>query len=311
MPERPRRVVRYRLGLNQPAASPTAKRLAEMAEAISRETDGAFDLTVHPASRLGPDPRMFADVQAGKLEFYLSGATLGGVAPASALPLLPFAFKDSRAVFAALDGALGAVIRGELAKAGLHAFRHCLQNGFHHITTSKRPIETAADFTKLRIRTPGGAIAADFFRTLGADAGMVPFSGMYDALKRRRFDGQSDPLGVVQSLKLHEVQTYLSLTGHWWSGFTLLAHQAAWSALPADIQWVIERNVEAFAKRQRADVERINAEGEAVLAARGMAVNQTDTASIRSRLGGFYVRWKSTFDPATWRLLEAHANGLG
>jgi hypothetical protein len=32
----------YRLGANQPAASPTARRLAEMAEAIGRETDGAF-----------------------------------------------------------------------------------------------------------------------------------------------------------------------------------------------------------------------------------------------------------------------------
>ena len=38
----------YRLGANQPAASPTAHRLAEMAEAIWRETDGAFRLEVHP-----------------------------------------------------------------------------------------------------------------------------------------------------------------------------------------------------------------------------------------------------------------------
>ena len=29
---------------------------------------------------------------------------------------------------------------------------------------------------------------------------MVPFSGMYDALKAKTFDGQSDPLAIVQSL---------------------------------------------------------------------------------------------------------------
>jgi tripartite ATP-independent transporter DctP family solute receptor len=285
--------------------------MAEMAEAIGRETDGAFVVEVHPESRLGPDPQMFADLQKGTLEFYLSGATLGGVAPASALPLLPFAFKTSKSVFAALDGGLGTVIRGELARAGLHAFRHSLQNGFHHITTSTRPIETAADFAGLKIRTPGGAIASDFFQTLRAEAGMVPFSGMYDALKEKTFDGQSDPLGVVQSLKLYEVQTYLSLTTHWWSGFTLVAHAAAWNALPADIKWVVERNVEAYAKRQRADIEKVNAEGEAVLAERGMIVNRADAASIRARLGDFYARWKAKFPPATWRLLEAHADGLG
>jgi TRAP-type C4-dicarboxylate transport system substrate-binding protein len=140
---------------------------------------------------------------------------------------------------------------------------------------------------------------------------MVPFSGMYEALRAREFDGQSDPLGVVQSLRLYEVQTYLSLTAHWWSGFTLLAHGAAWAALPADIRWVTERNVEAYAKRQRADIEQVNAAGEAALAEQGMIVNAADTAGIRRKLGYFYARWKAKFTPATWRLLEAHADGLG
>src|ERR1700733_2832717 len=101
MPKRIPRIFYYRLGLNQPAESPTAIRLAEMAEAIERETDGAFVIEVYPESQLGADPRMFADVQSGALEFYLSGATLGGIAPSSALPMMPFAFKTSAAVFAA------------------------------------------------------------------------------------------------------------------------------------------------------------------------------------------------------------------
>jgi tripartite ATP-independent transporter DctP family solute receptor len=294
----------YRLGLNQAAHSPTARRLAEMAEAIGHDTDGAFRLEVFPESRLGPDPQMFADVQKGALEFYLAGATLGGVAPSSALPLLPFTFKDNAAVFAALDGALGDVIRGELVKAGLHAFRHCWLNGFHHITTSNRPIRDADDFAGLKIRTPGGELAADFFRTLGADPGMVPFSGMYQALKAKTFDGQSDPLGVVQSLRLYEVQSYLSLTGHWWSGFTLLAHGAAWHALPREIQTAVERNAAHFAQLQRRDVAAINAAGEAELVRQGMAVNIADTASIRARLSEFYARWQARFDPAVWALVD-------
>src|ERR1700724_4177299 len=91
----------YRLGATQPATSPTARRLAEMAEVIGRETQGEFRLDVFPESRLGPDPQMFADVQQGTLDFYLAGATLGGVAPSSALPLLPFTFADNTAVVAA------------------------------------------------------------------------------------------------------------------------------------------------------------------------------------------------------------------
>ena len=38
----------FRLGLNQPAGSPTARRAVEMAEAIGQETGGEFCLDVFP-----------------------------------------------------------------------------------------------------------------------------------------------------------------------------------------------------------------------------------------------------------------------
>ena len=302
---------RYRLGLNQPSASPTVRRLAEMAQSIHEETGGELVVEVFPESRLGPDPKMFADMRAGALELFMAGATLGEVAPTSALPLLPFAFRNSKTVFAALDGALGDQIRSELAQNGIHAFRHSLQNGFHHLTTSTRPIRTAADLAGVKIRSPGGAIARDFFAALGAEAGYVPFNQMYDALKTRSFDGQSDPLGVVLSLRLYEVQSCLSLAAHWWSGFTLLANAAAWKALPREIQQVVERNAEKFALLQRDDIEKVNAAGAEELARKGMTVNTAETDSFRARLGGFYASWRQKAGPATWRLLESYAGEIG
>ena len=300
----------YRLGLNQPAQSPTARRLAEMAETIGRDTEGAIRVEVFPESRLGPDPQMLADMRAGKLEFFVAGATLGGLAPTSALPLLPFAFADSAAVFAALDGSFGDRIRDELATYGIHAFRHCLQNGFHQLTTADRPIHSAADLAGVKIRSPGGEIARDFFDALGAEAGHVPFNQMYEALKERRFDGQSDPLGVVLSLKLYEVQTHLSLTRHWWSGFTLLANAGAWAALPADVKEIVERNAEKFALLQRQDTEAINAGGAAELARLGMSVISPDIESFRAKLGPFYRQWRDKAGVEAWRLLESYAGEL-
>ena len=113
------------------------------------------------------------------------------------------------------------------------------------------------------------------------------------------------------SLKLFEVQTLLSLTSHWWSGFTLLANAAAWSALPRAIQQVIERNAAKFALLQREDIEKVNATGAEELARRGMQVNTTETESFRVKLGDFYVRWRAKAGPVTWRLLETYADGIG
>src|SRR5207249_5826413 len=127
----------------------------------------------------------------------------------------------------------------------------------------------------------------------------------------RQFDGQSDPLGVVLSLKLYEVQTYLSLTAHWWSGFTLLANAAAWGALPPAVQEAVERNAEKFALLQREDIEQVNAAGAEELARRGMQVNTADTTSFRARLGDFYASWRAEAGPEMWRLLESYAGEIG
>ena len=302
--------IHYRLGLNQPLGTPTQRRTAEMAEAVNREADGEFRLDTFPEARLGLDPQMLADMRAGKLEFYMSGALFGDLAPTSALPMMPFAFRDNEAVFAALDGALGERIRGELAAHGIYAFPRSFQNGFHHLTTSVKPIREAADLAGLKIRSPGGAIAADFLRALGAEPGMVPFNRMHEALKAGTFDGQSDPLQVVLALRLYEVQQYLSLTAHWWSGFTLLANAAAWQALPGRVRDIVGRHAELAALAQRVDVDRVNATGAEALAKQGMAVNEADTLSFRKKLGPFYAHWRERAGAEAWHILEIYAGEI-
>ena len=106
---------------------------------------------------------------------------------------------------------------------------------------------------------------------------------------------------------------YLSLTRHWWSGFTLLANAAAWDALPADIQEIVERNAEKFALLQREDIEQVNAAGAEELARQGMNVNTADTDSFRARLGAFYARWREKAGPsdlARARKLRRRDRGL-
>ena len=173
-----------------------------------------------------------------------------------------------------------------------------------------RPIETVADFAGMKIRSPGSAVNDDFWKTVGAESGIVPLPQMYDALKAGQFDGQTDPLGVVHSLRLNEVQTYLSMTSHWWSGFTLLAHRPTWEALPAHIQRIVSEAAARCAQAQRAEIEAYNVASETLLADAGMIVNQADTASFRAALGDFYGRWRERFTPASWHALEACADGL-
>jgi tripartite ATP-independent transporter DctP family solute receptor len=301
---------RYRLGLSQPLDSPNYARMREMADKVKADSNGRMQIEVHGAGALGSDNAMLAMLQKNELEMYLGGNVFGPLVPTTEMPGLPFTFKNSGEVFAALDGEIGDYIRGEMLAKGLYAFRYGLDNGFHQLTTSTKPIRTVDDLVGMKIRTPVQTMTVDFFETLGAKPMKFTLSELYEVCKNRTVDGQTDPLGLILLMKLYEVQTYLSLTNHWWSGFTLVANAAAWKALPADIQAIVEKHAEAAALAQRKDIDKLNAEALGALQAKGMVVNETDVSGFKKPLATFYARWKQAYGTRAWDLLEARVGKL-
>lgn len=94
---------RYRLAFSQPLDHPNLRRLGEMAERVRIESGGRLRIEVHGAGALGSDTEMPRMVQSGELEMYLGGNVFGALAPTTEMPGLPFTFKNSAEVFAALD----------------------------------------------------------------------------------------------------------------------------------------------------------------------------------------------------------------
>src|SRR5258706_3590532 len=217
--------IRYRLGLSQPEDSPNYIQLKDMADYSRGESAGRMQIDVCPAGKLGSDNVMLAMLQKNEMEMYMGGNVFGPLVPVTEMPGLPFTFKSSEDVFTALDGDLGEYIRADLMAKGLYAFRRGFDNGFHHLTTSTKAIRTVDELVGMKIRTPVQKMTVEFFESLGAKPMTFTLNRLYEVCKERIVDGQTDPLAIVVLLKLYEVQTYLSLTNHWWSGFTLVANE--------------------------------------------------------------------------------------
>jgi tripartite ATP-independent transporter DctP family solute receptor len=300
----------WRLGSSQPMDSPNVIRLKEMAERIFAETNGGLRIEVFGAGALGSDNAMLGMLQKNELEMYMAGNVLGPLVPITEMPGLPFTFISSDNVFAALDADLGDYIRAELLAKGIYQFRYGFDNGFHHLTTSTKPIRTVDDLAGMTIRTPVQKMTVDFFETLGAKPKTFPLSQLYEVLKNKTCDGQTDPLGLIVLMKLYEVQTYLSLTNHWWSGFTLTANAESWKALPTNLRQVVEKHAKVAALAQRQDIATLNASAVEVLRSTGMVVNECDTSGFKKPLAEFYARWKSVYGAQAWRLLEARVGKL-
>jgi TRAP-type transport system periplasmic protein len=301
---------RYRLGLSQPLDSPNYIRLKEMADRVASDTDGRMQIDVQGAGSLGSDNAMIAMLQKGELEMYMAGNVWGPLVPVTEMPGLPFTFTNPQDVFAALDAELGDYIRGEMAAKGIHQFRLGFDNGFHQLTTRTKPIRTVEDLAGMTIRTPFQKMTVDFFESLGAKPKTFTLNQLYQVLKDHTVDGQTDPYQIIVLLKLYEVQRYLSITNHWWSGFTLNANLQKWNALPRELREIISGYAETAAIEQRKDVAKINANALEVLRGKGMVVNETDTSGFRRQLGAFYARWRGVYGEQAWTLLEARVGRL-
>lgn len=294
---------------------PSNIRGREMAAAIRAETRGRVDLQIFPESQLGSDTEMLRKLSAGEIDFLtLSGVILSSLVPSAAITGLGFAFPNYTAVWAALDGDVGAHIRAQIAKeTNLVAMDRVWDNGFRQITTSTRAITNASDLRGMKLRVPVAPLWTSLFTALEALPTPISFPETYAALKSVAVEGQENPLAVVDTAKLYEIQKYCSQTFHMWDGFWLLANRAAWERLPQDYRGIVAKHASSAAVQQRVDIAILNAMLQKQLREKGMVFNQPSPDSFRSQLrkAGFYSEWKKNFDPGLWASLEQHTGRLG
>jgi tripartite ATP-independent transporter DctP family solute receptor len=303
----------YKFANNMPAAHPLNIRALEAADRIAKATDGRVEIRVFPSSQLGSDTDTLGQLRSGAVElFTLSGLILSTLVPPASINGIGFAFKDYAQVWAAMDGPLGAFVRAEIQKRGLLPMEKIWDNGFRQITTSTRPIVKPEDLHGTKLRVPVSPLWTSMFAALGASPQSINFSEVYSALQTHVVDGQENPLAVIETAKLYEVQKYCSLTNHMWDGYWMLANRRAFGRLPADAQDIVAREMNRSALDQRADVEKLNASLRGKLEAAGMAFNEVDTAPFRAALqaANFYADWRAKYGDAAWKVLEDAVGGL-
>ena len=297
----------YKMANNTPATHPLTLQMQAAADRVLKATDGRVDIRIFPNSQLGSDTDMLSQVRSGGIDFFsLSGLILSALVPPASINGIGFAFSDYDQVWSAMDGKLGAYIRGEITKRGLHVFDHIFDNGFRQTTSSTKPIATPADFGGFKIRVPVSPLWTSMFTALGAAPTSINFAEVYSALQTHIVDGQENPLSLIATAKLYEVQKYCSMTNHMWDGFWLLGNRRAFERLPADAQEIVSREYSAAAFAERADLAKLNADVRGTLEKNGLVFNTVDQASFRGALkqAGFYKDWREKYGEDAWHVLE-------
>ena len=303
-----------RLATGQAPSHPVNIRAGEAIARLAKATGGALEIKLFPNNVLGSDPDLITQVRSGGVDMInMASSILATLVPAAAITNLGFAFSGYPEVWKAMDGGLGHAIASEIGKRGITQVGRAWDNGFRQITSSKKPILSPADLKGFKIRVPPAPMLTSLFQSLGAAPSPIAFNEVYTSLQTGLVGGQENPLAIIYTAKLYEVQKFCSLSGHSWDAYLMLAHPASLARLPAKMREMVIAEFDRAGQEERADSAKLAANLQAKLTQHGMTFHSVDKAAFRTALRktDYYPSWKAKFGPELWKTLESTTGALG
>lgn len=284
-----------RLAHNAAPGNPKAEASLKFAELVAQKTEGRVKVEVGGSAQYGDDVEALTSMRLGTLAFSAnSQGSTSGVVPQFAVLGLPFLFQELPQAWKVLDGPVGEQLGEYSGQKGL-VLLALWDNGIRQVSNNVRPIQKPEDLAGIKVRTPPDPITVDIFQALGANPTPLPFSELYIALQQGVVDGQENPLMNIYSSKLHEVQKFISLTGHKYESTPLFASAVVFNTLPkADQQAVRDAAAEA-GKLNRELSRKADSELRAKMEEAGVKFNEVDAAPFAAKVQPVYDKWEKQF----------------
>jgi tripartite ATP-independent transporter DctP family solute receptor len=196
-------------------------------------------VVVYGSSQLGGDKEMLQKLKLGTVDIALPSTVMSSEADLFGVFEMPYLVKDREHMKRIEREIFWSRLAPEAEKKGLKIIA-VWENGYRHITNSKRPINVPDDLTGIKLRVPEGKWRVKMFQTYGANPSPMKFSEVFTALQTGVMDGQENPFTQIYSAKLHEVQKFLSLTGHVYTPAYVTVGSKKWASLAPDVRKILE-----------------------------------------------------------------------
>jgi tripartite ATP-independent transporter DctP family solute receptor len=231
------------------------------AREVEKRTNGRYKIQTFYNASLGAERESIEAVQLGTQELTLtSTGPVPNFVPETKILDVPFLFRDKAHARAVLDGPIGQDLLTKFDAKGFKALAWG-ENGFRHMTNSKRPVNVPDDLKGLKMRTMENPVHIQAYKQFGIIPTPMAFTEVFTALQQGTVDGQENPLSVISAAKFEQVQKYMTLTGHVYSPAIFLMNKASFDKLSAaDKQAFLDAAKEGV-KANRARVDEDDAKG--------------------------------------------------
>lgn len=229
------------------AAADTPKgRAAEFfKKEAEKRTNGRVKVEVYANSTLYKDKEELEALQMGSVQMLAPVAGKFGPAGIKEYEVfdLPYLFPDHAALHRITQGAIGESLLKKLEPRGMVGLAFW-DAGFRVLSANK-PIQTPDQAKGLKMRINSSKVNQAIMRSIGAIPQSMAFSEVYQALQTGVVDGADGNLSNLYTQKQYEVQKYLTLTNHTYSGYVVVVNKRFWDKLPADIRTELDAAVKA------------------------------------------------------------------
>jgi tripartite ATP-independent transporter DctP family solute receptor len=273
---------------------------------IEKNTKGRYKCQEFPNGSLGGEREMIEAVQLGTLDLVVtSSGPLGNFVPEVKIFDIPFLFRDYDHARKVLDGQIGQDILKKFDAKGLKGLVWG-ENGFRHMTNSKRPIKTPQDASGLKMRTMENKVHMEGYKSFGILPTPMSFTELFTALQQGTVDGQENPIPVILAAKFSQVQKHLSLTGHVYSPATIIMNPGVFNKLSADDKKIFLDAAKAGAAAMRKRVNDDEARGIELLRKDGVEViEKVDGEAFRKAIAPAYQGYAKEFGADNIRAIQA------
>jgi tripartite ATP-independent transporter DctP family solute receptor len=215
-----------------------AQTAEEFAKRANAKLGDKAKVVVYGSSQLGSDSELMKKLKLGTVDLALPSTVMTSIAPEFGVFEMPYLVQDrghaARVAKEVIHPTLGPIVE----KQG-YRILSVWENGFRHITNNKRAIVKPDDLKGIKLRVPGGVWRVKMFQAYGASPSPMEFKEVFVALQTGVMDGQENPFAQIYPARFHEVQKYLSLTGHVYTPAYVTAG-ASWQRLSPEVRKTLE-----------------------------------------------------------------------
>jgi tripartite ATP-independent transporter DctP family solute receptor len=280
------------LAFTPPLASHYGDAGKAFAAKMEELSGGDITINLKPAGALGGERDVLEGLQIGSVELTISSTgPIGNFVPTVYALDFPFLFTSYDHARSVLDGPIGQELLEEFQSHDLVGLAWA-ENGFRHVTNSRHPVKTPADLKGLKLRTMENKVHIAAFEAAGASPTPMSWTEVLTSLQQGTIDGQENPIPVLTSNKMWEMQDHVSLTGHVYSPAVVAMSKIHWDGLSTEEQgWFVEA-AKAAAAAARATVSANEENGIALLQENGMqVVTDLDKAAFAAAVAPAYEKY--------------------